>query len=82
MAVLKIFSAAMVAQWSRIARDLKADQHRSGPADQCALRSSPAHHFSNRRMLAVDQRCFVDGEAYSRDTFDYLLTAPESVSTA
>jgi ribosomal protein S18 acetylase RimI-like enzyme len=28
----------------------------------------------------MDQRCFVDGEAYSRDTFEYLLTAPESVS--
>jgi len=28
----------------------------------------------------LDQRCFVDGEAYSRDTFEYLLTVPESVS--
>ena len=28
----------------------------------------------------LDQRCFVDGEAYSRDTFEYLLTASESVS--
>ncbi|MBA2503050.1 MAG: ribosomal protein S18-alanine N-acetyltransferase [Pyrinomonadaceae bacterium] len=28
----------------------------------------------------LDQRCFTDGEAYSRDTFEYLLTAPESVS--
>ena len=28
----------------------------------------------------LDQRCFVDGEAYSRDTFEYLLTSPESVS--
>src|SRR6266852_1189045 len=28
----------------------------------------------------IDQRCFVDGEAYSRDTFEYLLTASESVS--
>jgi len=28
----------------------------------------------------LDQRCFVDGEAYSRDTFEYLLTAPESVA--
>jgi ribosomal-protein-alanine acetyltransferase len=28
----------------------------------------------------LDQRCFVDGEAYSHDTFEYLLTAPESVS--
>ena len=28
----------------------------------------------------LDQRCFIDGEAYSKETFDYLLTAPESVS--
>jgi [ribosomal protein S18]-alanine N-acetyltransferase len=28
----------------------------------------------------LDQRCFVDGEAYSRDTFEYLLTAPEATS--
>src|SRR4029450_9491689 len=28
----------------------------------------------------LDQRCFIDGEAYSRETFEYLLTATESVS--
>lgn len=28
----------------------------------------------------LDQRCFVDGEAYSRDTFEYLLTSPESIA--
>jgi ribosomal-protein-alanine acetyltransferase len=28
----------------------------------------------------LDQRCFVDGEAYSRDTFEYLLTSTESVA--
>jgi ribosomal-protein-alanine acetyltransferase len=28
----------------------------------------------------LDQRCFIDGEAYSRDTFEYLLTAPEAVA--
>lgn len=28
----------------------------------------------------LDQRCFVDGEAYSKDTFEYLLTAPEAVA--
>src|SRR5882762_956454 len=28
----------------------------------------------------LDQRCFVDGEAYSRETFEYLLTALEAVS--
>jgi ribosomal-protein-alanine acetyltransferase len=28
----------------------------------------------------LDQRCFVDGEAYSRDTFEFLLTSPDSIS--
>src|ERR1041385_1109515 len=28
----------------------------------------------------LDQRCFLDGEAYSRDTFEYLLGSSESVS--
>lgn len=28
----------------------------------------------------LDQRCFVDGEAYSRETFEYLLTASDAVA--
>jgi ribosomal-protein-alanine N-acetyltransferase len=28
----------------------------------------------------LDQRCFVDGEAYSRDTFEYLLTSPDAIA--
>src|ERR687883_1939453 len=28
----------------------------------------------------LDQRCFVDGEASSRETFEYLLTSPDAVS--
>jgi ribosomal-protein-alanine acetyltransferase len=28
----------------------------------------------------LDQICFADGEAYSRDTFEYLLSAPEVIS--
>ncbi len=28
----------------------------------------------------LDQRCFMDGEAYTRDTFEYLLNAPECVA--
>ena len=28
----------------------------------------------------LDQRCFIDGDAYSRETFEYLLTSPDSVS--
>lgn len=27
----------------------------------------------------LDQRCFADGEAYSRETFQYLLTAPDAL---
>ncbi len=28
----------------------------------------------------LDLRCFLDGEAYSRETFEYLLSSPESIS--
>lgn len=28
----------------------------------------------------LDQRCFLDGEAYTRETLEYLLTAPEAMS--
>ena len=31
-------------------------------------------------LWRLDQRCFVDGEAYSHDTFEYLLTSPEAVA--
>jgi ribosomal-protein-alanine N-acetyltransferase len=31
-------------------------------------------------LFRLDQRCFLDGEAYSRETLEYLLTSPESVS--
>lgn len=49
---------------------------------------APVSRFDVRPMTVahldecwrLDQRCFVDGEAYSRDTFEYLLTSPDSVS--
>ena len=28
----------------------------------------------------LDQRCFIDGEAYSRETFEYLLTSPDAIA--
>ena len=28
----------------------------------------------------LDLRCFLDGEAYTRDTFEYLLTSPEGIA--
>jgi len=60
------------------------------PADPLIARySDPADAAYDLRPLTIsqlddcwrlDQRCFVDGEAYSRETFEYLLTAGESVS--
>lgn len=41
------------------------------------------HPLTGAHLDAVwrlDQRCFIDGEAYTRDTFEFLLTAPECVS--
>ena len=58
-------------------------------AQQPARPEAPAEPRYDVRPLTVaqldecwrlDQRCFVDGEAYSRETFEYLLTSPESVS--
>ena len=62
-----------------------------GPTDEHELKSSasvievrydvrPLTITQLDECWRLDQRCFVDGEAYSRDTFEYLLTAPESVS--
>ena len=60
------------------------------PADPLIVRySDPADAAYDLRPLTIsqlddcwrlDQRCFVNGEAYSRETFEYLLTAGESVS--
>ncbi len=52
-----------------------------------AVAQEPAHYDIRPMTSAhldecwrLDQRCFVDGEAYSRETFEYLLTSPDSVS--
>ncbi|MDQ3652542.1 MAG: GNAT family N-acetyltransferase [Acidobacteriota bacterium] len=53
------------------------------------IASAPAEARYDLRPLTVaqldecwrlDLRCFVDGEAYSRETFEYLLSSPESIS--
>ena len=59
----------------------------SPPAEQ-AVRPAAGFRYDIRPLTIsqldecwrLDQRCFVDGEAYSRETFEYLLTAPESVA--
>ena len=40
----------------------------------------PLTHSQLDECWRLDQRCFIDGEAYSRDTFEYLLNAPEAVA--
>jgi len=65
-----------------------ADEGEEAGADG-AVRAARAQSRYDVRPLTVaqldecwrlDLRCFVDGEAYSRETFEYLLTSPDSVS--
>src|SRR5256714_13001076 len=79
MAVLKKFRPRW---WS------SGRQQTASPAPGLALVPPANAHYDLRPLTIaqidecwhLDQRCFLDGEAYSRDTFEYLLTAPESVS--
>ena len=81
MAVLKKIRSRLFASHSGGAA-AEADAEADGQA------SSPAPHYDVRPLTVaqldecwrLDQRCFIDGEAYSRETFEYLLTSPESVS--
>jgi ribosomal-protein-alanine acetyltransferase len=49
-----------------------------GIQDQYDVRPLTLSHLDE--CWRLDQRCFVDGEAYSRETFEYLLTAPEALA--
>ncbi len=80
MAVLKKFRGL----WSH---DVSAEQPRARPELvvvpsilECQYDVRPLSVAQMDECYRLDQRCFVDGEAYSRDTFEYLLTAPDSVS--
>lgn len=66
----------------------KESTSRSEPQD-CVVRPTPPEPQYDIRPLTLshldecwrlDQRCFVDGEAYGRETFEYLLTTPEAIS--
>jgi [ribosomal protein S18]-alanine N-acetyltransferase len=46
--------------------------------DSYEIRSLTIQHLEE--CWELDQHCFNDGEAYSRDTFEYLLTIPEAVA--
>ena len=81
MAVLKkirsrLFSSG--ANGGEGAADLGGPQASAGPQWRYDVRPLTAAQLDE--CWRLDQRCFVDGEAYSRETFEYLLTSPESVS--
>ena len=49
-----------------------------GPPVAFDVRVMTAAHLDE--VWRLDQRCFVDGEAYSRDTFEFLLTSPDALA--
>jgi ribosomal-protein-alanine N-acetyltransferase len=78
MAVLKKIRSRW---WSPPAEQYPLEAERPVPAtigQRYDIRSLTISHLEE--CWRLDQRCFVDGEAYSRETFEYLLTATEAVS--
>lgn len=78
MAVLKKIRSRW---WSPAAEEYPPLADSSAPAkagQRYDIRSLSISHLDE--CWRIDQRCFVDGEAYSRETFEYLLTASEAVS--
>jgi ribosomal-protein-alanine acetyltransferase len=79
MAVLKKFRSRW---WSQPDVPLPTEKKEkpSAPAWSSRYDIRPLTISQLDECWRLDQRCFIDGEAYSRETFDYLLTAPEAVS--
>lgn len=78
MAVLKKIRSRW---WSPSSEDYSGEQGSPAPAAlslRYDIRPLTISHLDE--CWRLDQRCFVDGEAYSRETFEYLLTAPEAVA--
>lgn len=78
MAVLKKIRSRW---WSPPSAELPVELERPVPAVvgmRYDVRPLTISHLDE--CWRLDQRCFVDGEAYSRETFEYLLNAPESIS--
>ena len=78
MAVLKKIRSRW---WSPSAEDYSGEQDSLAPVAlglRYDIRPLTISHLDE--CWRLDQRCFVDGEAYSRETFEYLLTAPEAVA--
>ena len=79
MAVLKKFRSRWWSQ-SDLPYDPEKKEKAPTPSWNTSYEIRPLTISQLDECWRLDQRCFIDGEAYSRETFDYLLTAPESVS--
>jgi ribosomal-protein-alanine N-acetyltransferase len=66
------------AQSSSMAAQSSATAAQSPSVERYDIRPLTITHIEE--CWRLDQRCFVDGEAYSRDTFEYLLTSPDSIA--
>src|SRR5947207_4212335 len=78
MAVLKKIRSRW---WSPPLDDYAPEPEQNVPATigtRYDIRSLAISHLDE--CWRLDLRCFVDGEAYSRETFEYLLTSADSVS--
>jgi len=79
MAVLKKFRSRW---WSQSDVPLETEKKEKTVTPSWGMRYDirPMTISQLDEVWRLDQRCFIDGEAYSRETFDYLLTAPEAMS--
>ena len=83
MAVLKKIRSRLLPSQTKEAR-----ASNGAPETRVVRPTSPELQYDIRPLTIthldecwrLDQRCFVDGEAYGRETFEYLLTAPEAIS--
>jgi [ribosomal protein S18]-alanine N-acetyltransferase len=79
MAVLKKFRSRWWSQ-SDLPYDPQKKEKTAAPSWGTSYDIRPLSLSQLDECWRLDQRCFIDGEAYSRETFDYLLTAPESIA--
>ncbi len=80
MAVLKKIRSRLFSSGAGAAPEGEASADGAGPDALSRYDVRPLTAAQLDECWRLDHRCFVDGEAYSRETFEYLLTSPESVS--
>jgi ribosomal protein S18 acetylase RimI-like enzyme len=91
MAVLKkirsrLFAAPDVREGEGLRDDAVTRARRAADSERAREAAEPRYDIRPLTLAQLDecwrldQRCFIDGEAYSRETFEYLLTAAEAVA--